>query len=161
MGAVIETSEGPLTFELWPERAFNTVFNFLVLAGEGRYDNLNFHRIIRGFMIQGGDPKGDGTGGPGWTIPGEFDPSVKHERGVISMARSRAVDSAGSQFFVMHAQKPDLDGKYAAFGKLVDGTEALELIATADVAVRPGTNPPEKSKPLDPPVIRTIRPILR
>jgi peptidyl-prolyl cis-trans isomerase B (cyclophilin B) len=161
LGAVIETSEGPLTFTLWPERAYNTVFNFLALAAEGRYDNLSFHRIIRGSLIQGGDPKGDGTGGPGWTIPGEFDPAAKHERGVISMARSRAVDSAGSQFFVMHAPMPDLDGNYAAFGILVDGTEALELIATADVTVRSGTNPPEKSRPIDPPVIRTVRPILR
>ena len=120
--------------ELYPDVAPKTVENFEKLANEGFYDGLTFHRIIPGFMIQGGDPRGNGTGGPGYTIPGEFsgngfknDP--KHERGVLSMARAMDPDSAGSQFFIMHQDAPHLDGQYAAFGKITDGMDAVDKIA--------------------------------
>ena len=132
---VIEMENGGvMELELYPEKAPLTVKNFEKLVNSGFYDGLGFHRIIKGFMIQGGDPKGNGTGGPGWTIKGEFKANgvnndLKHTRGVISMARSMAPDSAGSQFFIMHADAPHLDGQYAAFGKLVSGYEVLDEIA--------------------------------
>lgn len=120
--------------ELYPELAPNTVNNFLSLVKKGFYDGIIFHRVIEGFMIQGGDPKGVGTGGPGYHIKGEFKSNgvenpVKHERGVLSMARAQHPDSAGSQFFVMHAAAPYLDGQYAAFGKVIDGMDAVHSIA--------------------------------
>ena len=120
--------------ELYPELAPNTVNNFLSLVKKGFYDGIIFHRVIEGFMIQGGDPKGVGTGGPGYHIKGEFKSNgvenpVKHERGVLSMARAQHPDSAGSQFFVMHAAAPYLDGQYAAFGKVIEGMEAVDAIA--------------------------------
>lgn len=120
--------------ELYPELAPNTVNNFLSLVQKGFYDGIIFHRVIEGFMIQGGDPKGVGTGGPGYHIKGEFKSNgvenpVKHERGVLSMARAQHPDSAGSQFFVMHAAAPYLDGQYAAFGKVIDGMDAVHSIA--------------------------------
>lgn len=123
-----------MTVELYPDVAPNTVNNFLFLANNGFYNNLTFHRVIKGFMIQGGDPQGTGIGGPGYSIKGEFKQNgivndLKHDRGVISMARSMHPDSAGSQFFIMHAKAPHLDGAYAAFGKLVDGFEELDRIA--------------------------------
>ncbi|MBQ1848593.1 MAG: peptidylprolyl isomerase [Clostridia bacterium] len=133
---VIEMENGGvMELELYPEKAPLTVKNFEKLVKSGFYDGLGFHRIIRGFMIQGGDPKGNGTGGPGWTIKGEFKANgvnndLKHTRGVISMARSMAPDSAGSQFFIMHADAPHLDGQYAAFGKLVSGYDVLDGIAS-------------------------------
>ena len=122
--------------ELYPEIAPNTVNNFISLVQKGFYDGLIFHRVIPGFMIQGGDPQGTGMGGPGWSIKGEFRQNgvtndLKHDRGVISMARSMHPDSAGSQFFIMHAKAPHLDGAYAAFGKLVDGFDELDRIAEA------------------------------
>ena len=130
--------------ELYPEIAPITVKNFQKLVGRGFYDGLIFHRVIPGFMIQGGDPKGTGTGGPGWTIKGEFAANgVKndlcHTRGVLSMARAMAPDSAGSQFFIMHEDAPHLDGQYAAFGKLLEGLEVVDAIAseTTDFADRP------------------------
>ena len=132
---VIEMENGGvMELELYPEKAPLTVKNFEKLVNSGFYNGLGFHRIIKGFMIQGGDPKGNGTGGPGWTIKGEFKANgvnndLKHTRGVISMARSMAPDSAGSQFFIMHADAPHLDGQYAAFGKLVSGYEVLDEIA--------------------------------
>ncbi len=132
---VIEMENGGvMELELYPEKAPLTVKNFEKLVSSGFYDGLGFHRIIKGFMIQGGDPKGNGTGGPGWTIKGEFKANgvnndLKHTRGVISMARSMAPDSAGSQFFIMHADAPHLDGQYAAFGKLVSGYDVLDEIA--------------------------------
>ncbi len=132
---VIEMENGGvMELELYPEKAPLTVKNFEKLVNSGFYDGLGFHRIIKGFMIQGGDPKGNGTGGPGWTIKGEFKSNgvnndLKHTRGVISMARSMAPDSAGSQFFIMHADAPHLDGQYAAFGKLVSGYDVLDEIA--------------------------------
>lgn len=120
--------------ELYPELAPNTVNNFLSLVQKGFYDGIIFHRVIEGFMIQGGDPKGVGTGGPGYHIKGEFKSNgvenpIKHERGVLSMARAQHPDSAGSQFFVMHAAAPYLDGQYAAFGKVIDGMDAVHSIA--------------------------------
>lgn len=123
--------------ELFPEVAPITVENFKKLVGQGFYDGLIFHRVIPGFMIQGGDPTGTGMGGPGWTIQGEFAANgvkndLKHTRGVLSMARSMAPNSAGSQFFIMHEDAPHLDGSYAAFGKVVEGIEAVDRIAESD-----------------------------
>ena len=127
-------SGNSMTVELYPEVAPNTVNNFLFLANKGFYDGLIFHRVIKGFMIQGGDPQGTGTGGPGYTIKGEFRQNgftndLKHDRGVLSMARAMHPDSAGSQFFIMHAKAPHLDGAYAAFGKLISGLDELDRIA--------------------------------
>ncbi len=126
-----------MTAELYPEIAPITVENFVNLVNEGFYDGLIFHRVIEGFMIQGGDPTGTGMGGPGHQIKGEFAANgvkndLRHTRGVLSMARSMMPDSAGSQFFIMHMDAPHLDGQYAAFGKLVDGFETLDEIATTD-----------------------------
>ena len=122
--------------ELYPEIAPNTVNNFISLVKKGFYDGLIFHRVISGFMIQGGDPKGIGIGGPGYSIRGEFAAngfanSLKHDRGVLSMARAMAPDSAGSQFFIMHQNAPHLDGQYAAFGKVTEGLEVVDEIASA------------------------------
>ena len=134
--AVIEMENGgKMTFELYPEKAPLTVENFEKLANSGFYNGLIFHRVIRGFMIQGGDPEGTGMGGPGYSIKGEFAANgvqndLKHTRGVISMARSMNPNSAGSQFFVMHEDAPHLDGQYAAFGKMTDGFDVLDEIAT-------------------------------
>ncbi|MBQ9882179.1 MAG: peptidylprolyl isomerase [Synergistes sp.] len=124
-----------MTAELYPEIAPNTVNNFISLIKKGFYDGVIFHRVISGFMIQGGDPKGTGMGGPGYCIKGEFSQNgfkndLKHSRGVLSMARTMAPDTAGSQFFIMHEDSPHLDGAYAAFGKLTDGWEVLDEIAT-------------------------------
>lgn len=133
--------------ELYPEIAPETVANFKKLADMGFYNGLSFHRIIPGFMIQGGDPAGNGTGGPGWTIKGEFDSNgfhnpLKHTRGVLSMARTMDPDSAGSQFFIMHADAPHLDGEYAAFGKITEGLDVLDEIANVptDWSDRPRIN---------------------
>ena len=117
--------------ELLPETAPNTVNNFISLVKKGFYDGLIFHRVIAGFMIQGGDPKGTGTGGPGYCIKGEFRANgfsnpLKHERGVLSMARAQSPDSAGSQFFVMHANAYYLDGQYAAFGRVIEGMGTVD-----------------------------------
>ena len=124
--------------ELYPEIAPNTVNNFIYLVKKGFYDDLTFHRVIRGFMIQGGDPNGTGTGGPRYRIKGEFSANgvkndLKHTRGVVSMARSRHPDSAGSQFFIMHGDAPHLDGQYAAFGKVIEGMDAVDEIASGYV----------------------------
>jgi len=120
--------------ELYPEIAPNTVNNFITLAQKGFYDGLIFHRVIEGFMIQGGDPEGTGMGGPGYGIYGEFaqngfDNELKHTAGVLSMARTMIPDSAGSQFFIMHKTSPHLDGEYAAFGKIIEGMETVNAIA--------------------------------
>lgn len=126
---------GKILLELYPDKAPNTVNNFLSLAGSGFYDGLTFHRVISGFMIQGGDPNGTGTGGPGYTIKGEFSLNgftgndIKHARGVISMARAMSPNSAGSQFFIMHANASYLDGQYAAFGKVIEGMDVVDAIA--------------------------------
>ena len=123
-----------IRIELYPEIAPETVANFEKLVNSGFYNGLTFHRVIRGFMIQGGCPKGNGTGGPGWTIKGEFAANgvkndLKHTRGVLSMARTAVPDSAGSQFFIMHMDAPHLDGQYAAFGKVVEGMDVVDRIA--------------------------------
>lgn len=120
--------------ELYPEIAPNTVKNFISLANKGFYDGLIFHRVIEGFMIQGGCPQGTGMGGPGYSIKGEFSQNgfkndLKHTEGVLSMARSMMPDSAGSQFFIMHKTSPHLDGAYAAFGKVVEGIDVVNKIA--------------------------------
>lgn len=121
--------------ELYPEIAPNTVNNFISLVQKGFYDGLIFHRVISGFMIQGGDPQGTGMGGPGYSIKGEFAMNgvrndLKHTRGVLSMARSMMPNSAGSQFFIMHSNAPHLDGQYAAFGKVVEGLDVVDKIAS-------------------------------
>lgn len=126
-----------IRLELYPEIAPITVENFLDLVNKGFYNGLTFHRIIPGFMIQGGDPSGNGTGGPGYSIKGEFksngvNNTMKHERGVISMARAFDPNSAGSQFFIMHKDAPHLDGEYAAFGKVIEGLEAVDEIASLE-----------------------------
>ena len=125
---------GKIALKMNREAAPHTVKNFISLARHGFYDGLIFHRVIKGCMIQGGDPTGTGMGGPGWQIKGEFSSNgvkndLKHTRGVISMARSRHPDSAGSQFFIMHEDAPHLDGQYAAFGKMTDGFDCLDEIA--------------------------------
>ena len=138
MKAIITMKNGGvMTVELDKTAAPITVDNFVSLAKKGFYDGLIFHRVIAGFMIQGGDPTGTGMGGPGHTIKGEFASNgihnpLKHVRGVISMARAQDPDSAGSQFFIMHADAPYLDGQYAAFGKMTDGFETLDAIAETD-----------------------------
>ncbi|MDD3706457.1 MAG: peptidylprolyl isomerase [Clostridiaceae bacterium] len=132
--ATIEMENGDIMkLELYPDIAPNTVRNFISLANKAFYDGLIFHRVIPGFMIQGGDPKGTGMGGPGYGIKGEFKANgfvnnLKHEKGVISMARSMSPNSAGSQFFIMTADSPHLDGQYAAFGKVTEGIETAERI---------------------------------
>ncbi len=135
---VIELENGKeIEVELYPETAPITCENFEKLVKEKFYDGLIFHRVIKGFMIQGGCPDGSGMGGPGWTIKGEFlangvKNDIRHERGVISMARTMAPNSAGSQFFIMHEDSPHLDGQYAAFGKVIRGMDAVDEIANAD-----------------------------
>lgn len=126
---------GQMEFEMVREEAPNTVANFVELARKGFYDGLTFHRIIKGFMIQGGDPRGIGIGGPGYGIKGEFksngvNNNLKHTRGILSMARSSLPNSAGSQFFIMHKDAPYLDGEYAAFGTMKSGFEVLDKIAS-------------------------------
>ena len=120
--------------ELYPELAPNTVNNFISLIKNNYYDGIIFHRVIKGFMIQGGDPQGTGMGGPGYSIRGEFSSNgfkndLKHERGVLSMARTMIPDTAGSQFFIMHKDSPHLDGEYAGFGKVIEGIEVIDDIA--------------------------------
>lgn len=142
MKAIITMENGKtMTLELYPETAPITVENFTTLAKKKFYDGLIFHRVIEDFMIQGGDPDGTGTGGPGHHIKGEFAANgvkndLKHVRGVISMARAQNPDSAGSQFFIMHKDATHLDGQYAAFGKLTDGFDTLDEIAAVDVDAR-------------------------
>ena len=150
---------GTMTVELYYSKAPNTVKNFISLANSGYYNGLTFHRIYSGFMIQGGCPLGTGTGDPGYSIKGEFSSNgftqndIKHERGVISMARSGHPDSAGSQFFIMHQDASHLDGSYAAFGKVTDGFDVLDAIAS--VAVQYNMSG-ERSDPIEDVVIESI-----
>ena len=136
VATIIMENGKEIKLELYPEKAPNTVNNFISLANSGFYNGLIFHRVIKGFMIQGGDPAGVGTGGPGYCIKGEFalngfkNNDIKHVRGVISMARATHPNSAGSQFFIMHDNASYLDGQYAAFGKVVSGIEVVDEIAT-------------------------------
>ena len=132
----IKTTQGTIKVELYPDVAPNTVNNFISLVQKGFYDGTIFHRVIPGFMIQGGDPEGTGMGGPGYGIKGEFAANgvpndLKHTTGVISMARSQLKDSAGSQFFIMVADAPHLDGQYAAFGKVTEGIDVAQAIVSA------------------------------
>lgn len=132
-----ETTEGVIKAELYPEIAPNSVNNFISLVQKGFYDGVIFHRVIAGFMIQGGDPDGVGTGGPGYSIKGEFaqngfENNLRHTEGVLSMARSQMPDSAGSQFFIMHKDAPHLDGAYAAFGKVTEGMDVVDKIAMTE-----------------------------
>lgn len=142
-----------IKIELYPDIAPISCENFEKLVKSGFYDGLTFHRVIPGFMIQGGCPKGNGTGGPGWNIKGEFSSNgvkndLKHTRGVLSMARSMAPDSAGSQFFIMHDDAPHLDGQYAAFGKVVEGMEVVDEIAETATDFR--------DMPLDPQIMEKV-----
>jgi peptidyl-prolyl cis-trans isomerase B (cyclophilin B) len=136
MKAIIEIEKfGTIEVELYKDVAPLTTENFVKLANKGFYNGLTFHRIIKGFMIQGGCPKGNGTGGPGYSIKGEFlangvNNPLKHTRGVISMARAMDPNSAGSQFFIMHQDAPHLDGQYAAFGKVIKGIEVVDAVAS-------------------------------
>ncbi|MDV7679188.1 peptidylprolyl isomerase [Erysipelothrix rhusiopathiae] len=128
---------GIIKLELYPDIAPNTVNNFIKLVEDSFYDGLLFHRVIPGFMIQGGDPQGTGTGGPGYTIKGEFsqnnfDNPISHKRGIISMARSKGNDTAGSQFFIVTTDAPHLDGSYAAFGNVVEGMDTVDRIVSVD-----------------------------
>ena len=145
---------GTIEAELYPEIAPNTVNNFIYLANSGFYDNLTFHRIIKDFMIQGGDPDGNGTGGPGYSIEGEFTSNgiangLKHTEGVLSMARTQAPNSAGSQFFIMTKEASHLDGEYAAFGKVINGMDVVHEIEN----VKTGAN----DKPKEDVVIKSIK----
>ena len=151
---------GYILIELYPDIAPDTVINFKNLVSEGFYNGLTFHRTISGFMIQGGDPDGNGTGGSETTIKGEFAANgiqndLKHDRGVISMARSNDMNSASSQFFIMHQDSTGLNGKYAAFGKVVYGMDTVDAIANVPVTVNPVTG--EKSYPINPVVIKWAR----
>lgn len=150
---IIEMQNGKkIEIEL-SDKAPNTAANFRSLVAKGFYDGLIFHRVISGFMIQGGCPDGIGTGGPGYSIKGEFsgngfDNPIKHEKGVISMARSAMMDSAGSQFFIMHEDAPFLDGQYAAFGKVISGQDVVDEIATVQTGAQ--------DRPIEPQVIKKI-----
>ena len=139
--------------ELYPEIAPNTVNNFISLINHNFYDGVIFHRVIRGFMLQGGDPDGNGTGGPGYEIKGEFSNNgfkndLKHTPGVLSMARTMIPDSAGSQFFIMHQAAPHLDGEYAAFGKIIEGMDVVNKIAEMPTDYR--------DRPLEDQVMKTV-----
>lgn len=150
----IEMNNGKvMKAELYPEIAPNTVNNFISLVQSGFYDDLTFHRVIYGFMIQGGCPDGTGMGGPGYHIKGEFMMNgfrndLRHKEGVLSMARSMMPNSAGSQFFIMHKAAPHLDGQYAAFGKIIEGMEVVDEIAGCDTDF--------SDKPLDPQIIEKM-----
>lgn len=150
----IEMENGKqIKVELYPEIAPNTVKNFISLVNKGFYNGLIFHRVIRGFMIQGGCPNGTGMGGPGYHIKGEFKQNgfkneLKHSAGVISMARAQHPDSAGSQFFIMHKDSPHLDGSYAAFGKVVEGMDVVNEIAT--------TRTDYSDRPMEPQVMKSV-----
>lgn len=151
---IIELENGKkIKIELYPDIAPISCENFEKLVKSGFYDGLTFHRVIPGFMIQGGCPNGTGTGGPGWQIKGEFSSNgvkndLKHTRGVLSMARSMMPDSAGSQFFIMHDDAPHLDGQYAAFGKVVEGMDAVDEIAE--------TATDYNDKPLTPQIMKKV-----
>lgn len=150
----IELENGDvIKLELYPDIAPNTVNNFISLVQKKFYDGIIFHRVIRGFMIQGGDPEGTGMGGPGYSIKGEFsynhfENNLKHTAGVISMARSQMPDSGGSQFFLMHKDSPHLDGSYAAFGKVTEGMEVVNKIAD--------TKTDYSDRPLDPQIMKSV-----
>ncbi|MGL5085275.1 MAG: peptidylprolyl isomerase [Clostridium sp.] len=154
VATIVIKGMGTIKAELFPEIAPNTVNNFIELANDGFYDGVTFHRIIKGFMNQGGDPEGTGMGGPGYSIKGEFlnngfGNNLKHTPGVLSMARSKAFDSAGSQFFIMTGDAPHLDGDYAGFGKVIEGMSVVRKIENTKI----GAN----DKPKEPIVIKSIK----
>lgn len=149
--AILETVAGTMKFEFFPDKAPGHVKNFIDLAEKGFYDGTVFHRVIPGFMIQGGCPEGTGRGGPGYQIRAEFN-DTPHVRGVLSMARAQDPDSAGSQFFICHGDARFLDGQYTAFGRLIDGEETLDAIANAPC--KPGG---EGSTPVEPVRIEKVR----
>lgn len=130
--AVIETDKGKIVFEFFPDVAPKTVDNFIKLAQKGFYNGLTFHRVVPAFVIQGGDPNGNGTGGPGYTIKAEFS-ERKHLRGTVAMARSQLPDSAGSQFYICLEPQPSLDGQYTVFGQVIEGIEVIDKIQVGDV----------------------------
>ncbi len=143
--AILVTEKGTVTIELWEDRAPNTVVNFAYLANSGRYDGVEFHRVIDGFMAQTGDVEHKGGfGGPGYTIPAEFNADLNHVKGVVSMARSNDPDSGGSQFFIMLASATHLDGKYAAFGQVVEGMDVIDSIKKGDQADNGAVAEPDK-----------------
>jgi len=151
--AEIHTAKGLLKAELYEKETPKTVQNFVDLANKGFYNGLNFHRVLPGFVIQGGCPEGTGMGGPGYSIKGEFavngfENNLKHTEGVLSMARSMMPDSAGSQFFIMHRNAPHLDGQYAAFGKVIEGMDVVNEIAECDTDY--------SDKPLDPQIMAKV-----
>jgi peptidyl-prolyl cis-trans isomerase B (cyclophilin B) len=145
--ATIDTSEGKMVAKLYPDKAPQTVNSYVFLAREKFYDGLTFHRVIRGFMLQGGDPAGTGSGGPGYRVKAEFN-DVKHEKGILSMARTADPNSAGSQFFVMHGTAPHLDGKYTVFGKVTEGLDVIDKIANTETG--------DADRPVKPITIKTI-----
>ena len=151
--AVLETSEGEMTLEFFDDKAPNHVRNFVELASKGFYDGTVFHRVIAGFMIQGGCPDGTGRGGPGHNVNAEFN-DTHHEKGILSMARAQDPNSAGSQFFICHGDAGFLDGQYTAFGRLTEGEATLDAIANAPVAAGAGG---EQSKPLQPVKVNKVR----
>ncbi|MCR4428377.1 MAG: peptidylprolyl isomerase [Caldiserica bacterium] len=129
--AILETEKGVIKFEMYPQDAFNTVANFIFLAKRGFYDGLTFHRVEPGFVIQGGDPNGNGTGGPGYHIKAEFN-SRKHLEGTVAMARAKDPNSAGSQFYICLSPQPSLDGKYTVFGQVIEGMDVVKRIQVGD-----------------------------
>lgn len=129
--AILETEKGVIKFEMYPQDAFNTVANFIFLVKRGFYDGLTFHRVEPGFVIQGGDPNGNGTGGPGYHIKAEFN-SRKHLEGTVAMARAKDPNSAGSQFYICLSPQPSLDGKYTVFGQVIEGMEVVKRIQVGD-----------------------------
>ena len=155
LSAVLETSAGPMKLEFFADKAPGHVENFVKLAEQGFYDGTVFHRVIPGFMIQGGCPEGTGRGGPGYKIKAEFN-DVHHARGVLSMARSSDPNSAGSQFFICHGEAGFLDGQYTAFGKLVEGDTTLDAIANAPR--KPGGEGSAPLKPVRVDKVRIVRP---
>lgn len=154
IATIVVENFGTMEVELYPDIAPNTVNNFIELANDGFYDGLVFHRIIKDFMIQGGDPEGTGMGGPGYSIKGEFTKNghkndLKHEEGILSMARSQSVDSAGSQFFIVTKTSSHLDGQYASFGKVISGLDILHKIENVETGVQ--------DRPVEPVVIESIK----
>lgn len=133
--AILETEKGTIKFEMYPHDAYNTVSNFIYLAKKGFYDGLTFHRVEPGFVIQGGDPHGNGTGGPGYHIKAEFN-SRKHLEGTVAMARAKDPNSAGSQFYICLAPQPSLDGKYTVFGQVIEGMDVVKRIQVGDKILR-------------------------
>jgi peptidyl-prolyl cis-trans isomerase B (cyclophilin B) len=156
--AVVETAAGEIELEFFPDQAPRTVANFLALAERGFYDGLTFHRIVKGFMIQGGDPKGDGSGTTGRFLPFEKT-GVKHERGVISMARQRDFDTASCQFFLVQKAAPFCDGNYAAFGRIVRGLDVLDQLCDTPCVMNPNGTDSGPSKPREQVLIQKVRPV--